>query len=92
VDAIFTTLGKLYEFLTLCVGKIAFTFFILRKGLICMNCKQNKEEVRSKFQTIRLTAEDQNLFKKNCFEELKKRPGTVLREYVEKFNKVRGKK
>lgn len=57
-----------------------------------MNCKQNKEEVRSKFQTIRLTAEDQNLFKKNCFEELKKRPGTVLREYVEKFNKVRGKK
>ena len=61
-----------------------------------MNYKENRDEVRSKVQTFKVTMRDRELFKEICKNELNKKPGTVLREYVESLVKtgdvVNGKK
>jgi len=52
-----------------------------------MNYKENRDEVRSKVQTFKVTAQDKELFKELCKNRLKKKPATVLREYVENITK-----
>jgi hypothetical protein len=51
-----------------------------------MNYKVNRAEVKSKVQTFKVTEGDQRVFVEKC-QSINKRPATVLREYVEKFNK-----